>query len=292
MKECFVLLAACGICAGAAHADTVRLTHDDVGSARDIQLAIYRATHFGTLPGTVIFDGRKGDFAVPGGRLNLVIPVSNLTVTGINGAAFTTCTYGVSFSASQLRNIVIEGMRFDCSAPGDLHAGIFAGDSSDVTIRNNTFNIDGLGIYVVNSSDWKIHDNVINSSFFDAEPASAVEFVEVTKSEIIGNTLKGNHGITLSGSAGTPGSVSGLNKILDNRIVAEESGIRLRDAARNAVMLNQITLTASGEVTGILLNSQSSRNLVLWNKASSTTGADVTAVVDQGIANKVSGNKP
>lgn len=297
MKGFYVLLAAAGVCAGVAQADTVTLTREDVASARDIQWAIYRATHFGTLPGKVIFDGRKGEFAVPGSRLNIEIPVSNLTVTGINGAAITTCTRAINFSDPQVKNIVVEGMRFDCHEKYDLHSGVFAVGVSDVTIRNNVFefgddvrNMEGLGIYVRDGSGWKIHDNVINSRNYDAEPASSVEFVGVTNSEIIGNTMKGIYGVTLSGYGGTPASSS--NKVIANRIVAEETGIRLWEAARNTVMLNQIRLTAPGEVTGIYLDSRSSRNNVLFNRASSTTGAAVTGVLDQGNGNKVFGNQP
>lgn len=291
MKGFSILLPACTLCVGMAHADTVTLTRDDVGSSRDIQLAIYKATHFGTIPGTVVFDGRKGEFSAPSPGLEVKIPVSNLTLAGINGATITNCVYGVTIQRG-MHDILIEGMRFDCNASqlSFVLAGIIAEEASDVTIRNNVFDVGGLGIRVYDGSGWKIQDNVIKSTYVDGEPASAIRFDRVTNSEIIGNSLKGIEGVTLGGGA-EDGSAS-RNKVLDNRIEAQETGIRLWAEARDVIMLNQIRLTTVGEGVGIDLAGDTARNLVLWNRTTSTSASSLQGVVDNGRNNKVSGNQP
>lgn len=289
MKRLSVLLATAGICAGVAQAGTVTLTRDDVASAQDIQMAIYTATHFGTTPGKVVFDGSKGPFAAAGANLDIKIPVSHLTLAGVHGATIASCSVGLAFADASVRHVLVEGMHFDCHATGDLNAGLLSQGVSDVTIRNNVFDIKGLGFSISGGSDWKIYRNVINSTVFDAEPAPAIEFDEVGNSEIVGNSLNAPFGITLDSLTNQPSS---SNRIIANRMVVAIRGMRLTNATLNTVLLNHITLTSDEEGIGIRLDSGSSRNRVQLNKAAITTGGSLSTVVDNGTDNKVSGNRP
>lgn len=289
MKRLSVLLATAGICAGVAQAGTVTLTRDDVASAQDIQMAIYTATNFGTTPGKVVFDGSKGKFEVAGVDLGIVIPVSNLALVGTHGATIASCSFGLALGDARVQHILVDGMHFDCHLIGDVNAGIVSGDARDVTIRNSAFDIEGLGFSIRGGSDWKIYNNVIRSTVFDAEPVPAIEFQEVRNSEIVGNSLDAPLGITLDGESDRPATA---NKVVANRMVVSIRGMRLTNATLNTVLLNHITLTTDEEGIGIRLDSGSSRNRVQLNKAAITTGGSLSTVVDNGTDNKVSGNRP
>lgn len=289
MKGFAFLLVVSGLCVSAAHAETVTLTKDDVASARDIQWAIYRATHFGTIAGKVIFDGSKGKFVSAGSKLDISIPVSNLELVGTHGATIATCETGLAFFDESVRNVLVEGMRFECRSFGDMNLGVAGGGVRDVTIRDNVFDIDGIGVFIHGGSGWKFHRNVIKATTFDAEPAHAMELFQVKDSEVIGNSLTAPFGLRLDSETGVPSSA---NKIVGNRVIADWRGIFLENATLNTVLLNYITLTTESYGTAIGLTGQSSRNRVQLNKATITTGGSLSTVVDEGTDNKVSGNSP
>lgn len=289
MKGFIILLAASGICVSAAHAETVTLTKDDVVRAGDIQMAIYTATNFGTTPGKVIFDGSKGEFVSAGANLDITIPVSNLALVGTRGATIASCSIGLAFGGAQIRNILVEGLRFDCRSSGTLNAAFVSEGARDVTVRDNVFDIEGTGALINGGSGWKVYNNVITATTFDAEPTHAIEFEEVRDSEIVGNLLNAPFGIRLDSKTSMP---STSNRIVANRIVAAARGMSLEHATRNTVLLNSITLTSDSDSVAILLTGLSSRNRVQLNKATTTTGGSLSTVVDEGTDNKVSGNRP
>lgn len=289
MKGLTVLLAAAALCGSLAHADTVTLTRNDVADASDIQWAIYRATHFGTTSGKVVFDGGNGPFASASEDLDIRVPVSNLTLAGIHGATIASCKFGLAFLDASVRNVLVEGMRFECRSFGDMNIGVVGENVSGVTIRNNVFDIDGHGVVVRSGSGWKFQNNVIKATTFDAEPAHAMELLQVSDSDVSGNSLTAPFGLRLASETAVPSSG---NRIVGNRVVADWRGLFLDEATQNLVLLNVITLTTDFYGQAILLSGQSSGNRVQLNRAILIPGDSVNTVVDEGRDNKVSGNRP
>jgi hypothetical protein len=287
MKGIPVLLAVGSLCISAAHAATVTLTREDVDSAQDIEAAINAATHFGTTPGKVILDGRKGGFTYTGSDRTINLGVSNLALVGVNGATIENCNGGgaIQFDPLPVRNVLIENLTFNCAS-----GGIFVTDPSrreNITIRDNVFNTQGAAIFLLNLVDGKIFNNTIDAG---GTEVAAIFLNGARNSEIVGNRITdADAGIHL----GTEADLDSTgNRVIANRISDAVVGIQLQgNAARNAILLNRISLSAAGH-TGISLGDGTHNNRVHFNQVSSEVGGPFATVDDQGTDNNVSFNRP
>lgn len=287
MKGIPVLLAVGSLCISAAQADTITLTREDVDSAQDIEAAINAATHFGTTPGKVILDGRKGGFTYTDSDRTINLGVSNLALVGVNNATIGNCNGGggVQFDPLPTKNILIENLTFNCSSGGILV--IDPSRRENVTIRDNVFNTQGAAVFLLNLVDGKIFNNTIDAG---GTFTAAIFLNGARNSEIVGNNIRGADAGVHLGTETDQHSTG--NRVIANRIADAIVGIQLQgDAARNAVLLNRISLSAGGH-TGIFLGDGTSDNRVHFNRVSSEVGGPFTTVDDQGTDNHVSFNQP
>ncbi|MCD6061089.1 MAG: Periplasmic copper-binding protein (NosD) [Moraxellaceae bacterium] len=285
MKGIALLLMSCSLAIGATQAATVTLTRNDVSSALDIETAINSATNFGTTSGTVILDGRQGEFVYSGPDRSINIAVSRLTLRGVHGATIANCDDGLFFDDVAVRNIIVERLAFHCTGDGIDHVGL--SPRKDVTVRNNVFETGLSGISVSNTIEWRILNNSIVAG---TEPGqTGITFFGSRDSQIVGNTLIAAQGLRL----GTEGSlVSSGNRVIANRIAAHDTGIRLDPgASRNSVLANRIALFGPAG-TGILLEGGTFHNRVQGNRVSIVPGGTLTTVLDLGTGNLVQGNQP
>lgn len=287
MKGIPVLLAVGSLCISAAQAATITLTREDVTSAQDIEVAINAATHFGTTPGKVILDGRKGAFTYSDSDRTINLGVSNLALVGVNDATIGNCNGGgaILFDPLPVRNVLIENLTFNCSSGGILVTDLSRREN--VTIRDNVFNTQGAAIFLINLVDGKIFNNTIDAG---GTEVAAIFLNGARNSEIVGNHITdAGAGIHL----GTEADLNSTgNRVVANRISDAVVGIQLQgNASRNAVLLNRISLSAAGH-TGIFLGDGTSQNLVRFNRVSSEVGGPFTPVDDQGTDNTVSFSQP
>jgi hypothetical protein len=288
----FCLLLAFGLLSAQAHAGTVTLTSADVTSALDIEAAIQSATAGGTEPGTVILDGSAGAFEYTNGDMSINIGnVSNLTLRGINSARIVNCDDGVFFDANPVSNILIEGLVLQCVGDG-IDARFGLGPREGVTVRRNVILSDGsepgqgtTGIVVADGRNWRIARNIIIGGSGAAQ--SAVELIGGADATVINNLLVGFLGVAVVfDPVGPPTG----HRIVENRIEALQTGVRLDDAAtENRVLDNRICLYRSAG-PAIFLGPDTSNNLVRRNEAALVSGGNLVVVEDLGTANNKSGN--
>lgn len=242
-----------------AEQNTITLTADQVDSADDIEAAIKRATAEGTRPGTVILDGRNGAFVFTGADRSLNIFVSNLTLRGVNQGVIMNCGDGLFFDNFPLKNILVEGIKFDCEGGGVAASGAF----ENVTLYKNIFRAGRNGIGMVGaSSDWLIAENVIEAG------QSGIEITGAKKIVITNNHISGNIGITLRHCS--------QFQVQKNVIQASYQGVRLvQESRKNLVQMNTILGVSQ---SGIALESGVTGNQILANSVSCAPGTSCLAV--------------
>ena len=244
---------------GGAEQNTITLTANQLDSADDIEAAIKDATAEGTRPGTVILDGRNGDFVFTGDDRSLNIFVSNLTLRGVNHAVIENCGDGLFFDNFPLKNILVEGIEFACEGDGVAAGGAFV----NVTLYNNIFRAGRNGIGMGGaSSDWLIAGNAIESG------GSGIEITGAKKVLITNNYISGNTGITLRGCS--------QFQVQKNVIQASVQGVRLvQESWKNLVQQNTILGVSQ---SGIALEPGVTGNQILANKVTCAAGAGCLAV--------------
>lgn len=284
MKALPFLLAVGSLTIGTAQARTVVLTPGDVATGAEINAAIDKATDHGTAPGKVVLDGQHRGFSCavhednPDVSQLTYIQYSNVQLVGINGADTGAGICNVVIADAPLHNIRIEGLRianFIEEGTGISATGLSV--RRNVTIKNN--NITGaIALLAYNPVGWKIYNNTMSRAREDV-----VLLLGMQDSEIIGNTISGFPGITLlpSQAQDTTG-----NKIIANRF-SDSGGIQLRrTGSRNLIALN------TGGCPVVTLDSGTTLNKVLYNRAPSESCGSYGAVQDLGSGNKVVGNQP
>lgn len=284
MKALPFLLAAGSLTIGAAQAGTVVLTPDEVATGVEINAAIAKATTHGTEPGRVVFDGQHKGFSCQVNEENpevselTFIQYSNLQLVGINGANMGDGICNVVLADAPLENILIEELKiasFIEEGTGISARGL--SPRNNVTIRNSDIS-GAIAIQAFNPVGWKIHKNTIGRA-----RDTVIMLFGAQDSAIIGNTITGEPGILLapSDTQDTTG-----NKIIANRFSGVD-GIELRrTGSHNLVALN------TGNCPVVLLDSGSTLNTVLFNRAPSASCGDYGAVQDLGSGNRLFGNRP
>lgn len=284
MKALAFLLAAGSLAVCTAQAGTVVLTPDEVVNGIEINAAIDKATRHGTEPGRVVFDGRDEGFSCAVNEDNpendklTFIQYSHLQLVGINGANTGDGICNIVFADAPLEDILIEGLKVanfieegtGISAPG-------LSPRKDVTIRKNDIS-GATAIRAINPVDWKIYNNRIGRSRDEV-----IALFGAQDSEITGNTITGEPGILLfpSQTRDTTG-----NRIIANRF-SGSGGIQFRrTGTRNIVAFN------TGHCPVVFLDTGTTLNKVLFNRAPSESCGEDGAVQDLGSGNTVFGNKP
>lgn len=258
-------------------AGEVVLTARDVTSATDIEAAINEATASGTQPGTVVLDGGFGEFVYLDDDRAVNIGLSDLVLRGINHARLVNCDAGVFFNENAVSNILIDGITFDCPGGDGIHS-IGAGPRENVVVRNSVVKGRLFGLSVGGAIDWHVIDSIIIGL------AAGVAFDSSDGVDLANNVIIGGDGIRLDGT--TAYDVSG-NRI--ETIVG--TGVRLENVADdNRIVRNQICVRR-GSGPGIVLGPETSDNTVRGNRVSTVDGKLPVVVDDQGINNKVVGNR-
>ena len=278
----FCLLVAFGLLGAQAHAGTVTLTSADVTSAGDIEVAIQSATAGGTEPGIVTLDGSAGPFEYTNGDRAINISVSDLTLRSTNFARIVNCGDGLFFDAVPVSNILIEGIVFDCLGNGIAWNG--AGPRERVTVQDNVIQGGLSGIVIGDALDWEITRNIISGTF-----GIAIDLIGGADASVVNNLLVGFSGVRVDFDPVVITPPTG-HRIVENRIEALVTGVRLDDAAaENRVVANRICLhTAPGPA--IFLGPDTSNNRVHGNQAALVSGGNLVVVEDLGTDNQVSGN--
>jgi hypothetical protein len=254
------------------------LTADQVQTAVDIEAAIIQATDSGTRPGTVVLDGRNGDFTfqvAEGNDYTINIFVSNLTLKGRNGARV--IGEGIYFDGMDLENITIENLELECATD----CIVSWGDHRSVTIRKNILHAENsIGVQVAETEGWTIQDNVIWGGW------TAVHVLLSSRVRILDNELGGFIPVILDRSDG--------NQVTANEAYGEWQGILLITPSRgNKVTANWI---AGVEQSGISLEDGAVQNSIHGNRVQCAEDAEacltVSADGDGWETNNISGNKP
>lgn len=265
------------VAAGQPEPATITITADQVTGAMDIEMAINVATANGTRPGTVILDGSKGSFNLSTDDRSINIFVSDLTLRGVNNAMITGCDDGLFFDDFPLKNILVEEITFKCFGDG-IDAPV---SYTDVTIRNNLFQVKGTGILVGRAaSDWMIANNDIQAGDNGIWIHSGQDMT------LFNNRMATNMtGILLQ--------AAGKIQARHNTIFAKTQGVFLEEEAWDNVVQGNSILGVS--VAGIVLANDSMGNRILVNKVLCATGAECQTVSADSAAyesNKIAGNKP
>lgn len=284
MKALPVLLAVGGLSICTAHAETVILTPGEVVNGVEINAAIDTATRYGTEPGKVVFDGQDKGFSClvnednPENNKLTFIQYSNLQLVGINGANSGDGICNIVFADAPLENILIEGLKvanFIEEGTGISAPGLSL--RKNVTIRKNDIS-GATAIRATNPVDWKIYSNTIGRSRDEV-----IALFGAQDSEITGNIVTGEPGLLMFPSQ-TRESTG--NRIIANRF-SGSGGVQLRrTGTRNIVALN------TGLCPVVFLDTGTTLNKVLFNRAPSEGCGDDGAVQDLGSGNQVFGNKP
>jgi hypothetical protein len=256
----------------------VTLDASQVTGARDIEMAIDRATGNGAHPGIVTLDSRKGKFIYTADDRSINIYTSNVTLRSLNGATITNCDDGVFFDNTPANNIVIEGLRFVC-LPGHAVIAPYPGQHRNVVLRHNTFEVgNAAAVDVLQGESWTIGGNQILSA------GSAIVLNETSQTIIRDNEIRGNIGVDLSNS-GTD------NRVTNNRITAWWQGLVLRgESYGNKFTANQID---SVQQSGIALTDIVAGNQVTGNRIACWPGIQCQAVDAVPLnyeQNKIAGN--
>lgn len=284
MKALTFLLAVGSLAVCTAQAATVVLTPADVVNGIEINAAIDKATRYGTEPGRVVFDGRDEGFSCavnednPENSKLTFIQHSHLQLIGINGANTGDGICNIVFADAPLEDILIEGLKvanFIEEGTGINAPGL--SPRKDVTIRKNDIS-GATAIRAINPVDWKIYNNTIGRARDEV-----IALFGAQDSEITGNTITGEPGIFLfpSQTQETTG-----NRIIANRF-SGSGGVQLRrTGTRNIVALN------TGLCPVVFLDTGTTLNKVLFNRAPSESCGEEGAVQDLGSGNQVFGNRP
>ena len=253
----------------------ITLTANQVNGANDIENAINRATAEGTRPGTVILDGQDGTFIFTDIDQSINMFVSNLNLIGVNRAKIENCAGALYFDNLPLKNILVEGIEFNCTGSG-VEAG---GDFKNVTIRNNIFRAEAIGISIGgNSSDWLITGNLIETD------GDGIDLSRVRNTLIANNHISGRNGVSLL-------KCNGIS-VRKNIIQASDNGVLLLEESWvNTVQLNRIEGVSQ---SGIKLDAGVSGNQILDNIISCASRkhcipVDVATEIAQ--KNTIKGNK-
>jgi len=275
----FCLLVAVPLNLASAASDSsagkVILTADDVTSAVDIEAAIHQATVYGTRPGTIILDGRRGPFVYTGEDRTINIFYSNLSLIGVNGAII---PGGVFFDGVIADNILIENMVFFCGVGFDDCITSW-GEHHSVSLHGNLILARNFGIQVAQTQGWKITDNTVQAE------GVAVHLLEVSDVTVMNNHLSGFIPLQIE--------ASGNCKAIQNAIQGGWQGVLLaRESWGNKVIANSIM---GVQASGISLEPDTVGNKVHGNKVLCAVGSDCLTVdiSPQALAvNDVSGNLP
>lgn len=258
-----------------ARADTVVLTAADVSSAVDIEDAIHRATAYGTRPGMVVLDGSGGPFVYTGDDRTINIFYSNLSLMGSNGAIL---PGGVLFDGVPADNILIENLIFSCLVDHDDCITSW-GTHRNVTLHDNLILAHHFGIQVAQTQGWTITQNTVQVE------GVAVHILEASDISVIGNHLSGNIPLQIEASGGC--------KAVQNALQGGWQGVLLaRESWGNKVISNSILGVGAA---GIALEPDTVGNKVHANKVLCAFGSNCLTVdvAPQALAvNDISGNLP
>ncbi|HMN62276.1 MAG TPA: right-handed parallel beta-helix repeat-containing protein [Anaerolinea sp.] len=267
---CACALSLCGM----APAPKVTLTAAQVTSAQDIEAAINQATGNGAHPGTVVLDGRMGDFVYTGDDRSINIFRSGVKLLGRSGATIANCADGIFFDGLPADDIFIEGITFECDGSGLVSVEY---PHRRVTLSGNTFTAEGNGLELSALERWKITGNRVSGHWAIHLGAGSTD-VQVTQNQLIGFI-----GVYLQNVDGA--------KVTRNQIRADWQGILLGAGAdRNQIDANRIT---GVEASGIALEGDNSGNRIHGNRVACLSGAECL-LVDAAQAlygtNQISGN--
>lgn len=257
----------------------VVLDASQVTSARDIEAAIESATAYGTRPGIVTLDGRKGKFEYTGDDRSINIYYSNITIRSFNWATIGNCDDGVFFDDMTTNNIVIEGLEFACLNGHAVYAP-FLGQHHNVTLRNNYLESGSApAINILQGDYWTITGNQILSQ------GTAIYLNETGGTVIHRNVIWANVGIELYNSGYD-------NKVTKNNITGWWRGVVLSGKTLgNTVSANKFYQI---QEAGIVFTDIVAGNRVTGNRITCWPGVPCTAVIAETInydQNKIAGNK-
>ncbi len=175
--------------------NSLTLTASQVTSAVDIEGAINEATSRGTRAGTLVLDGREGPFIFSGDDRTINIFVSNLNLIGVNQAVIRGCDGGLFFDDFPTRNILVEGIEFDCKGNGVVTSSSI----QTVVLRNNIFRTAQAALSLGGAlSDW-----LITLNWLETGGGSGIEISgEGSKILIVNNHITGIDGIALRDCSG------------------------------------------------------------------------------------------
>lgn len=258
-------------------ANAVTLTASQVHGAANIEKAINDATAQGTRPGTIILDGKEGPFVFTLDDRSLNIFVSDLTLIGRNQATIKDCDDGLFFDNLPLKNILVEGIEFNCQGHGVVDSGV----NQTVVLRLNIFRTGSVPILLSDSSDWLITLNILET-IADAIQIGGARNIKIVNNHI---TIKTGTGITLQGSSDV--------QVRSNILHGSYDGIKLFQGATRNLIERNILLGISH--WGVFLASDIKGNQVLNNTVLCKGDAGCLAVYapdEAATSNTISGNRP
>jgi hypothetical protein len=257
----------------------VILDASQVTSARDIELAIDFVTDYGSHPGIITLDSKKGKFEYTGDDRSINIYYSNITLRSLNRATIGNCDDGVFFDNTTANNIVIEGVAFICLGGHSIYAP-FLGQHHYVIVRNNYFETGPYpAIDILQGDYWTITGNQILSL------GSAIYLNETGSTIIRNNQIQGSIGVVLYNSGYD-------NRVANNKITAWWQGVLIiGKTLGNKITANKIFRVQD---SGIYFADIVAGNRVTVNKITCWPGVECQAVYAEPInyeQNKISGNK-